>query len=150
MLRTIKQVAEETGIPASAIRFYDRHGLLPAGQRDEHGYRVFDDAAVRELYIVDYMRLADMPVRTIRRFADWCDTDGGSIQERLDLFDEQYKQVRRRIDELTDALAILDESRARCRQALADGIDDDTFRIRNEEAMVDAVQNMRRNRQNMQ
>ncbi|RSX57434.1 MerR family transcriptional regulator [Bifidobacterium samirii] len=150
MLRTIKQVSEETGIPASAIRFYDRHGLLPAGQRDEHGYRVFDDAAVRELYIVDYMRLADMPVRTIRRFADWCDGDGGSIRERLDAFDDHYEQVRRRIGELTDALAILDESRARCRQALADGVDDETFRILNETAMIDTVQNMRRKRQNMQ
>ncbi|MDH6132104.1 DNA-binding transcriptional MerR regulator [Kitasatospora sp. MAA4] len=47
MLMTIGRLAELTGVPASAIRYWERHGLLPAPERQGGQRRYPPDAAER-------------------------------------------------------------------------------------------------------
>ena len=39
----IGELAAQTGIAASTIRFYEKQGLLPKVPRNDGGYRVYDD-----------------------------------------------------------------------------------------------------------
>lgn len=48
---TIGQLAEITGVPASAIRFWERHGLLPAPERQSGQRRYPPEAAQRILVL---------------------------------------------------------------------------------------------------
>ncbi|MGH7935307.1 MAG: MerR family DNA-binding protein [Candidatus Binataceae bacterium] len=48
---TIGEVAKRTGLSASAIRYYERHGLVRAS-RLLNGYRLYDDGAIRALHFL--------------------------------------------------------------------------------------------------
>jgi DNA-binding transcriptional MerR regulator len=48
----IGELAQRTGIPASAIRYYEREGLLPKAQRGANGYRVYQDGALERLDLI--------------------------------------------------------------------------------------------------
>jgi DNA-binding transcriptional MerR regulator len=54
---TIGQLAQRAGVNASAIRYYERIGLLPAPER-EYGQRRYDNATVRRLQVIDVAKRA--------------------------------------------------------------------------------------------
>jgi MerR family redox-sensitive transcriptional activator SoxR len=54
---TIGQVADRVGLNASAIRYYERIGLLPAPKRD-YGQRRYDETAIRRLHVIDVAKRA--------------------------------------------------------------------------------------------
>ena len=56
---TIKQTAEQTGISADTLRYYDKEGIL-SPKRRENGYRYYDEA--------DIMMLKNMVVMKYARF----------------------------------------------------------------------------------
>ena len=49
---TIGKLARRIGIKSSAIRYYERHGILRPALRAANGYRFYDDDAVRMLVFV--------------------------------------------------------------------------------------------------
>ena len=54
---TIGQVAERAGLNTSAIRFYERQGLLPKPARSG-GQRRYDEDALRRLQVIDIAKRA--------------------------------------------------------------------------------------------
>jgi len=48
----IGDVAERAGVNLQTIRYYERQGLLPRPPRLASGYRVFPDAAVRQVRFI--------------------------------------------------------------------------------------------------
>lgn len=46
------QIAELIGVHPNTIRFYEEMKLLPAVPRTENGYRVFNDAHLRQLTLL--------------------------------------------------------------------------------------------------
>ncbi|WP_344443000.1 MerR family transcriptional regulator [Kitasatospora nipponensis] len=53
---TIGRLAEATGVPASAIRYWERHGLLPAPERQGGQRRYPADAAGRIMLLRKYQQ----------------------------------------------------------------------------------------------
>lgn len=49
---TIKDIEEMTGIPATAIRFYDKRGLLVFVKRSPNGMRIFTDRDVEKIRLI--------------------------------------------------------------------------------------------------
>ena len=64
MLR-IGEVARAAGIRTSAIRYYERIGLLPAAQR-EGGRRGYDDRVLLRLTVIRFARDNGFTLREIR------------------------------------------------------------------------------------
>jgi MerR family redox-sensitive transcriptional activator SoxR len=62
---TIGQVANAAGINTSAIRFYERQGLLPAPER-AGGQRRYGESAVRRLEVIDIAKRAGFSLDEIR------------------------------------------------------------------------------------
>jgi DNA-binding transcriptional MerR regulator len=50
---TIKQAAELTGVPSATLRAWERRYPLPAPHRSPAGYRLYDDAALSRLRLMD-------------------------------------------------------------------------------------------------
>src|SRR5258706_14625658 len=48
----IGELASRTGVAASAIRFYEQSGLLPAAQRGSNGYRSYSNDAIERLRLI--------------------------------------------------------------------------------------------------
>jgi MerR family transcriptional regulator, redox-sensitive transcriptional activator SoxR len=69
---TIGQVARAAGINASAIRFYEREGLLPQPPRTG-GQRRYGDETVRRLEVIDIAKRAGFSLDEIRQLLDTSD-----------------------------------------------------------------------------
>jgi len=61
----IGEVAARSGVSRSRIRFYEKHGLLPAAPRSENGYRDYPDAIVRILEFIGQAQELGFSLREI-------------------------------------------------------------------------------------
>jgi MerR family redox-sensitive transcriptional activator SoxR len=68
-LMTIGQVARKAGLKPSAIRYYERLGLIPRAAR-VNGQRRYDGRVLHSLAIVRFARHVDFSVREIRELLD--------------------------------------------------------------------------------
>ncbi|PYI55719.1 MerR family transcriptional regulator [Paenibacillus flagellatus] len=64
---TIGEVSEETNIPASAIRHWEKMGLLTLPRDPENGYRRFNRSQVRQILIIRTLRSAVYSLDIIKR-----------------------------------------------------------------------------------
>ena len=62
---TIGQVADRAGINSSAIRYYERHGLMPPPERVS-GQRRYTEDAVRRLGVIDVAKRAGFTLEEVR------------------------------------------------------------------------------------
>jgi MerR family redox-sensitive transcriptional activator SoxR len=74
-LLTIGQVAEAAGVSASAIRYYERHRILPEPTR-VGGKRRYDADVLRRLSVLEVAKQAGFSLEEIRLLFDA--TDGGT------------------------------------------------------------------------
>ncbi|HEY4389366.1 MAG TPA: MerR family transcriptional regulator [Ktedonobacteraceae bacterium] len=75
---TIQEVAEQTGISAYTIRFYEKSGVLPRIKRLPNGIREFTEADVTYLRFLIQLKQTGMSLEDIVAF-----TEDGCMLERL-------------------------------------------------------------------
>jgi DNA-binding transcriptional MerR regulator len=75
---TIQEVAEQTGISAYTIRFYEKTGVLPRIKRLPNGIRAFTEADVTYLHFLIQLKQTGMSLEDIMAF-----TEDGCMLERL-------------------------------------------------------------------
>ncbi len=108
MSYTIKEVSAMLNIPASTIRYYDKEGLLPQIERKDSGYRLFSEANLRALRLIDCLKSTGMPIKDIRRFFEWVEQGDASLQQRYEMFLERRRAVEQQMKELEKTLEIID------------------------------------------
>ena len=91
---TIRDIEELTGIPATALRFYDKRGLLVFVKRSSSGIRIFTDSDVEKIRMIQFLRNIDMPVNVISRFIGLMLQGSGTLPERRRMVDAQLKQLQ--------------------------------------------------------
>ncbi|EHI99556.1 transcriptional regulator, MerR family [Clostridium sp. DL-VIII] len=65
-MRTIKQVADLTGISVRALHYYDEIGLLKPSGITEAGYRLYDEEALKTLQQILFFKELDMPLKDVK------------------------------------------------------------------------------------
>jgi DNA-binding transcriptional MerR regulator len=68
----VSEVARLVGIAPTAIRFYERRGILPAATRRDNGYREYTDDDLCRLRLVVSLRSLGIDVSTAGRLASLC------------------------------------------------------------------------------
>ena len=101
-------MAQQAGIPASTLRYYDKEGLLPFGERTPGGIRIFQDRDMEWLRVIGCLKRAGMPLEDIRRYIQPTMEGDGTIGERLELFRKQRELLRARMAELQASLDVLE------------------------------------------
>ena len=71
----IAEVAGMTGVPATAIRYYEDQGLLRRAERAPNGYRAYADRDVERLRFVSRARTLGLPVDDLRDLLRQWDDD---------------------------------------------------------------------------
>jgi len=110
---TIGEVARQAGVRASAIRFYEREGLLPKAIRSS-GQRVYGESILELLAVIEFAKQSGFRLDEIRRLLQ-----SSSDNERVSL--RWQALVRDKLDELKvqqeriAAMRVLLERAAKCR-----------------------------------
>ncbi|AXE82754.1 MerR family transcriptional regulator [Streptomyces atratus] len=105
---TISEVATVTGLTAHTLRWYERIGLMPHVDRSHTGQRRFTNRDLDWLAFVGKLRLTGMPVADMVRYAELLREGEHTFEERQELLEATRRDVRTRIAELQDTLAVLD------------------------------------------
>ncbi|MFD5632090.1 MerR family transcriptional regulator [Streptomyces sp. NPDC127072] len=105
---TISEVVAYTGLTAHTLRWYERIGLMPHIDRSHTGQRRYSNRDLDWLGLVGKLRLTGMPVADMVRYAELVREGDDTYLERYELLEATRRDVRSRIAELQDTLAVLD------------------------------------------
>lgn len=108
MTYSVGEAAKRLGVSASALRYYDREGLLPFVTRTEGGARVFHEEDLRWLRLIHCLKASGLPIKSIRRFIELEMQGDTTIDERLRLFEAQRAVVRAQMEQLQQTLDTLE------------------------------------------
>ncbi len=98
----ISEVASRTGFSPSALRYYEKVGLIPGPERTQSGYRVFTDRHLEILGFVARAKRLGLPLEEIRVLAEaWSTGDCRATREHLlDLVRSKLAQLRHLIGDM--------------------------------------------------
>ncbi|MFF8918620.1 MerR family transcriptional regulator [Streptomyces sp. NPDC015032] len=105
---TISEVVAVTGLTAHTLRWYERIGLMPHVDRSHTGQRRFTNRDLDWLAFVGKLRLTGMSVADMVRYAELLREGEHTFEERQELLESTRRDVKARIAELQDTLAVLD------------------------------------------
>lgn len=104
MTYTIGAAAKLLGTTPSALRYYDREGLLPHMERSGGGTRVFADDDLDWLRFIDHLKSSGMPIKEIKRFVDLYLQGDATLEERRALVHGRKEALEQEMKELQNAL----------------------------------------------
>ena len=110
----IGEAAQQSGVSAANIRYYEKEGLLAAGARSDNSYRLYTDTDVHRLRFIRLCRAMDMSLAEVRTLLalDWGRKE--DCDAARDTLDEHLQHVRERLAELHTLEADLLALRGRC------------------------------------
>jgi DNA-binding transcriptional MerR regulator len=98
----IGELAERSGLAASAIRYYEQAGLLPKAERGANGYRVYADATLERLHVIQIAQNLGFSLEAIRAVMA---KQGSEFQEDL------LRNLDLRLAEIEKMMATLQDQR---------------------------------------
>lgn len=108
MSYTIGEMAKKLNVAPSTLRYYDKEGLLPFVERSNGGIRVFKESDFGWLAIIHCLKKTGMSIKDIKKYMDMATKGDSTIDERLQMFQDQRENVLKQIEELNGTLKILD------------------------------------------
>jgi DNA-binding transcriptional MerR regulator len=102
----IGAVADAVGVRTSALRVWERHGLLRPSRERVTGYRVYDDAELRRARVVALLRKGNYPISIVRAVIDELRTTGSPHRVRTELARREQDLHRRSLLRLQASAAL--------------------------------------------
>ena len=99
-LYTIGEAAEELGMPATTIRFYDKNGLIPNVSRTGGGVRLFDEDDLEWMRFVERLKVSGMPIKEIREYIQLYLEGDSTIEERRKIVYERKAAIEEQLKDL--------------------------------------------------
>ena len=81
VMKTVKEVSELTGISIRTLRYYDEIDLLKPAKVTEAGYRLYDEASLKKLRQIMFLREMDVSLSDIKVFMKGSERDNRKILE---------------------------------------------------------------------
>ena len=104
-MTTIAEAAEQTGLTAHTLRYYERDGLMLASPaRTSSGHRRYTDADLTWIQLITRLRSTGMPIRDVRRYAALVRAGTGNEAERLALLKAHRERVETQLREVNGHL----------------------------------------------
>lgn len=113
----IGELAQQSGVEASSIRYYERIGLMPPPMRTASGYRGYGDDAAARLGFIQAAQSIGFSLGEIREtlaFRDRGEAPCGHVAALIERNAEQLRQRIVRLQEMRrELLALAEKARAR-------------------------------------
>ena len=105
---TIGEISELTGVSVDTLRYYERAGLMPDIDRTLGGRRRYTEDDRGWILFIRRLRATAMPIGEIATYVAKVRAGDGTIEERRAMLAVHRERVRTAVDELTEALGVLD------------------------------------------
>lgn len=106
---TISDVAAETGLTASTLRYYEQAGLLRGAiDRASSSHRRYSEQDLRWVTFITKLRATGMPIRDIRRYTELAREGDHTTPDRLALLVEHRERVLAQLAEIQQSLDAID------------------------------------------
>ena len=102
-MRTVKQVAELTGISCRTLQYYDEIGVFKPTEVTDSGYRLYDDESLKILQQVLFFKELDFPLKDIKEIM------ANPKFDILKAFKKQKELIRVKRDRLDGLLGLLEK-----------------------------------------
>ena len=96
----IGQLANRSGLAATALRYYEKAGLLPKPHRTPAGYRAYDSDVLPRLSFIRAAQTIGLTLAEIREVIGIRDRGATPCSHVVDLLERHCAEVRARIREL--------------------------------------------------
>ena len=97
-MKTVNQIAKQTGVSVRTLHHYDAIGLLKPTEITEAGYRLYDADALERLYLIIVYRELGFSLKQIAGILDAPDFDRNrALEEQIALLEEKREQIQNRI-----------------------------------------------------
>ena len=97
-MKTVKEMANQTGVSVRTLHHYDAIGLLKPTKVTEAGYRLYDDAALERLYMILVFRELDLSLAEIANILNAPDYDRNRVLEtQIAFMQERIGKLQNRI-----------------------------------------------------
>lgn len=104
----IGEIADMLKMSASALRYYEKEGLIPFVERTKGGKRLYAEENLDWLRIVDCLKNSGMPIKEIKKFIELCLEGDSTIDLRSEFIVRQLAEVRKQIAALQHHMELLE------------------------------------------
>jgi DNA-binding transcriptional MerR regulator len=104
---TIQQVAQQTGLSAHTLRYYERNGLLEPVSRASSGHRRYSAEDITRIEFLTRLRATGMPIRQMQALTRLFRERPQAFSERRSILEAHEQQVQAHIAELTRNLEVI-------------------------------------------
>jgi len=111
----ISQAAQQSGLSAKTIRYYEEIQLIAPASRGENGYRQYDSKAVKELRFLAHARDVGFDLEESRQLLELQRDRSRQSRHARDLVMEKSQKLQKRIEQLVAMQAELLAMASRCK-----------------------------------
>lgn len=102
-MRTVKQVAELSGVSIRTLQYYDEIGIFKPTFVSDSGYRMYDDEALKTLQQILFFKELDFPLKDIKEIME------NPKFDKIEAFRKQKKLIYAKRDRLDGLLSLLEK-----------------------------------------
>ena len=121
MSYSIGEISQRLDIAPSALRYYEKEGLLPFVERSDSGIRQFTDIDLEWLIIIDSLKRTGMPLKEIKDFVKMFEERDTTIARRLEIVRRHREVIQQQVAKLNEIILALDFKEQYYQQALHEG-----------------------------
>lgn len=104
-MMTVKEISKLTGVSVRTLHYYDEIGLFTPTEKNDAGYRLYDDKALETLQQILFFREFDIPLKDIKAIMDNPTLDRNQIlQMQRKMLVAKKERIERLIFSIDDIL----------------------------------------------
>lgn len=101
-MRTVKEIADLTGVSVRTLQYYDEIGLLKPAKVNDAGYRFYDDAELEKLQQILFFKELDFQLKDIKEIMS------SNTYDKTEIFGKQKRLLTVKRDRLNRLLNLLE------------------------------------------
>lgn len=118
MAYSIGQLSKKFHIAASALRYYEKEGLLPGIKRNKAGIREFGQKEVESLILIDCLKQSGLSIKEISVLVNLIQQGDSTVNECNEFLDGVVANLESQIKHLKHNLKVLRYEQWRYRKAV--------------------------------
>lgn len=104
---SVTEAAKISGLSAHTLRYYDDLGLFPFLKRTPTDKRLFSDADMQWVQLIECLRNTGMPISEVKNYVELCLKGDSTLNERLEIVKRQETIMKEQIKEMRKHLKLL-------------------------------------------